>query len=504
MSILRFIPLFLALFLIGCSTTKPTPESTVRMSPMPTYLVGRDLPEELIALERAGDITAAEAWIDARIRDGADPGDPLVIERERLRRLRRDYRQTPDQLLARLQQDIPDLAMADIDRWREAGLIQWVEIDGDLLYFRKEPSNLYRLSEEARRLRDEAAERAATGPEGDPNTRQTDSFDLHEEVERFLALAKGTGKTNVGEIRIHCTHTVTVDPGAVPEGETIRCWIPYPQEYERQRNVELIATNPPGGVLAPNGHPMRTVYMEMPAPAETESAVFSVEYAYSISAFVPDLNPGTVTEIDRSNSVYTEFTESRPPHVDLTPEVRALAAEIVGDETNPLLKAEKIFHWMDENIRYCSEMEYSTFSSITDKVMTERKGDCGIHVLMFVALCRAAGVPARWQSGWAMRPGGENLHDWAEFYVEPWGWLPADPSYGLRKHANPAVREFFFGHIDPFRLIANLDYERQFQPAKTHWRSDNIDNQRGEVEWKGGNLFYDHWSYKMEAKYEGL
>jgi nicotinamidase-related amidase len=47
-------------------------------------------------------------------------------------------------------------------------------------------------------------------------------------------------------------------------------------------------------------------------------------------------------------------------------------------------------------------------------------------------LCRAAGVPARWQSGWQTKPGDWNMHDWSEFYVEPWGWLPADASYGVR------------------------------------------------------------------------
>ena len=157
---------------------------------------------------------------------------------------------------------------------------------------------------------------------------------------------------------------------------------------------------------------------------------------------------------------------------------------------------------MDANVRYCSEMEYSLFTGITDKAMNQRAGDCGIHALMFIALCRASGIPARWQSGWAMRPGSENMHDWAEFYVEPYGWLPADPSFGLRKHDNPRVHEFYIGHTDPFRMIANLDYESEFTPAKKHWRSDNIDNQRGEVEWSGGNLYYDQWDYKMEAEYE--
>jgi len=32
-------------------------------------------------------------------------------------------------------------------------------------------------------------------------------------------------------------------------------------------------------------------------------------------------------------------------------------------------------------------------------------------------------------------------------------------------------------------------------PAKQSFRSDNVDSQRGEVEWSGGNLYYDQWHY---------
>src|SRR5690606_6258968 len=169
--------------------------------------------------------------------------------------------------------------------------------------------------------------------------------------------------------------------------------------------------------------------------------------------------------------IVAQYTQSQPPHVDLTPELRQLAATIVGDETNPYLKAQRIFQWIDSNVRYVSELEYSVATSITDRVLSAREGDCGMHVLIFVALCRAVGVPARWQSGWAMRPGSENLHDWAEFYIAPYGWVPADPSYGLRNHDDPRVKNYFFCQIDAFRMIANLDFGTELNPAKKYWRS---------------------------------
>ena len=47
-----------------------------------------------------------------------------------------------------------------------------------------------------------------------------------------------------------------------------------------------------------------------------------------------------------------------------------------------------------------------------------------MQAMLFITMCRCAGVPARWQSGWETKPVGSSQHDWAEFYVEPWGWLP--------------------------------------------------------------------------------
>ena len=194
--------------------------------------------------------------------------------------------------------------------------------------------------------------------------------------------------------------------------------------------------------------------------------------------------------------------ESRPPHLELTPDVRALAASIVGEATDPVEKARRIWLWMDANIGYSSEMEYAIMPRIVEKIVVTRRGDCGVQALMFIALCRASGVPARWQSGWVTRPGGWNMHDWAEFWAgDTLGWVPADPSAGVRSTAkDDAVKYFFFGGIDAYRMIANLDYGHPFDPPKQHWASDPVDNQRGEVEWSGGNLYYDAWDYDVKAE----
>ena len=53
-----------------------------------------------------------------------------------------------------------------------------------------------------------------------------------------------------------------------------------------------------------------------------------------------------------------------------------------------------------------------------------------------------------------------------------------------------------------FQMLATvfiaLTWGTQFEPAKKHFRSDNVDSQRGEAEWRGGNLYFDQFDYDFE------
>ena len=95
------------------------------------------------------------------------------------------------------------------------------------------------------------------------------------------------------------------------------------------------------------------------------------------------------------------------------------------------------------------------------------------------------------------------MHDWCEFYVAPWGWLPCDatcPPYGLQQNSDPAIRDFYFGHVDSYRMIVNRDYGRELSPPKQSLRSEPLDFQRGEVEIDGKNLYFPGWTYDIQVE----
>jgi hypothetical protein len=93
------------------------------------------------------------------------------------------------------------------------------------------------------------------------------------------------------------------------------------------------------------------------------------------------------------------------------------------------------------------------------------------------------------------------LHDWAEVYYEGIGWVPVDISFKLIDSYNEKIKEFYLNGIDSYRLIVNDDFAKELYPKKKYYRSEPYDFQRGELEWEGGNLYFDQWSYSMEVEY---
>ncbi len=465
--------------------------------PWPATPVARTDPADRLSDARqamqAGRFTEAEEILRPALRDPDGPvvDEPAVLL-EIMRRMRLDYNLSSDAMLAKLRTTLPDVAADDVTRWREQGVLQHRVIDGEVRYFNREPSNLFRFCAEARQRREVSREPDRAGWK----------FDLPAHLARLLASAGKGDDPEVCPVKHHVTYRLAVKPNhpCVKSGAKVRCWLPCPQGYRQQRDVRLIKTEPEGGVIAPNGHPQRTIYFEHTITDPKTPLAFQAEFEFVTSAYCPRLDLDKVEPYDRSAGLYKEYTAERAPHIVFTPAIRQVVADVGGDEPNPLARARKLFHWMDGSIRYCAEMEYSTIPSIAAKAIETRRGDCGVQGLLFITLCRAAGVPARWQSGWESKPNGWNMHDWAEFYVEPWGWLPADPSYGLQDHPDPRVREFYCGHLDAYRMIVNLDYARELSPPKTSFRSEPNDFQRGEIEIDGHNLYFNEWEWTFRVR----
>ena len=100
-------------------------------------------------------------------------------------------------------------------------------------------------------------------------------------------------------------------------------------------------------------------------------------------------------------------------------------------------------------MKYTFMPAYFILENIAEAAARSYTGDCGVFALLFVTLCRCAGIPAQWQSGLTAEPDFCGGHDWARFYIAPYGWLYADPSYGIAavRARNETRRRFFTSAI---------------------------------------------------------
>jgi transglutaminase-like putative cysteine protease len=442
------------------------------------------------ALVESGHFAEANSLIDAAAKAGdpAASGDgALAFERDRMHRILLDFSMDAAQVEARVRKQIPDLKPEEFARWDAAGLFERRPIDGQMRYFNPSGSNLFRLSKEALARRREQTP-LVDGP--------MESSNPHHREVRDAALA--SGKRFGAPRRIRVTQSLTVNADAVPAGELVRAWIPFPRAIPgQQEDLHLLSSLPAQHQVAPEAALQRTVYMEQPAAAH-QPTKFSITYELTIQGQYTAVDPARVTAL-ADPAALEEFLGERAPHIVFTPAMHEFSRRIVGSETNPARIAQKLFDAVDR-IPWAGALEYSTIANISDYALHAGHADCGQQTLLLITLLRLNGIPARWQSGMVYSEGEYwNLHDWGWLYLEPYGWLPMDVTFGRLQDPDPQIAGFYLGGLDAYRIAFNDDYGREFVPAKQHFRSETVDLQRGEVEWSGGNLYFDQWDYDFVA-----
>ena len=455
---------------------------------------GPEIVDRVAASIDSGQFEAAETAI-SRALDESDTAAGtragLRFQRERMRRILIDFSLDADDVKASVRRQIPDLTDGEFARWDDHGLFERQVIDGRLLYFNRSPSNLFRLSTEALARRSEQTS-LTDGPMETLNA-------YHREV-RKAALEEE--QSSVLPRRVKVTQSLTVDADAVPAGETVRAWIPLPRVLPgHQEDLRVLTSEPVTRDVAPESVMQRTVYFEKTAEAGQPTG-FSVSYELTVFAQYNEIDPDRV-EPGTITPALAPYVAERPPHILFNESLRLMSRQIVGDETNPWRIAQKLYAAVDE-ILWAGAREYSTITNISDYALHAGHADCGQQTLLLIALLRHNGIPARWQSGMVFSDGEYwNLHDWGLLYIEPYGWLPMDVTFG-RFGDSQELEWFYLGGLDGWRLAFNDDYGTDFTPPKQHFRSETVDSQRGEAEWEGGNLYFDQWRYGFEAEFVPL
>lgn len=132
--------------------------------------------------------------------------------------------------------------------------------------------------------------------------------------------------------------------------------------------------------------------------------------------FPPYPSPNPLPEGERKQALSpTPFIQSDHP------EIRRLALAIVGGAKDPSEKVKRLTAWVYREVR---KKPVVSVPSALD-VLQQRVGDCNEHAVLFLALARALGIPARQQAGIIYQEGRFFFHAWAQVYLG--GWVSVDP-----------------------------------------------------------------------------
>jgi transglutaminase-like putative cysteine protease len=138
------------------------------------------------------------------------------------------------------------------------------------------------------------------------------------------------------------------------------------------------------------------------------------------------------------------------------PRIQAQARQIVGRVRDPRRAAELLNDWVYRNLE--KEIAVSVPSAV--QVLESRKGDCNEHTVLYVALARALGLPARTAAGLVYVDGRFYYHAWPEVYLD--GWVAVDPTFG-QFPADAAHLRFTVGglarQVELVRLIGRIELE---------------------------------------------
>jgi transglutaminase-like putative cysteine protease len=146
---------------------------------------------------------------------------------------------------------------------------------------------------------------------------------------------------------------------------------------------------------------------------------------------ITDKVPFPIYNVNASLTEYVKPTDI----IDISPEIRDVSASL-SQESSDLFEVEYLFaEYVRKNIQYDLGSLTADVTQKSSWVLNNKVGVCDELTNLFISLNRAAGIPARFVSGYAyteLDAFKTNWvpHAWAEVYFPEYGWVSYDVTYG--------------------------------------------------------------------------
>lgn len=239
-------------------------------------------------------------------------------------------------------------------------------------------------------------------------------------------------------------------------GQTARVWLPVPPANEDQR-VTLLDRKTPGRARETREQEYGNSILYVEAMADAQGEI-RISNTYRVMR-------NTIRADAREAAANRRFLQpDRRVPIDGKP-LTLLSGKNLP--TDPAEKARAIYDLVLHHMRYSKE---GTGWGQGDAVWAcdSRFGNCSDFHSLFISLARAQKIPARFEMGFPLPAArGEGTiagyHCWARFHLADKGWIPIDISEASKQ---PAKKDFFFGTLDPDRIVLSLGRDITLEPQQ--------------------------------------
>jgi transglutaminase-like putative cysteine protease len=160
------------------------------------------------------------------------------------------------------------------------------------------------------------------------------------------------------------------------------------------------------------------------------------------------------------------------------PEIQRLAQGL--SEKDPLKSLQIIYQLVLDTLSYEGEMQQELGAS---GALAEGRGDCTEYADLLIALCRAAGIPARTVSGLALKKNMANPnHHWAEVWLPTYGWIPVDPTTDVFR--NRPIGPDLLAPSQHYLYLARTRWDKICKSSNNRWVASGKVHASYQYEWK--------------------
>jgi len=286
------------------------------------------------------------------------------------------------------------------------------------------------------------------------------------------------GSAYTAPVKSHSgTISMTVDLSSHGAEDTAELWIPYPVSDKDQEitDVKVSGDYATSAVYTDSTYSTPMLYARWDKGAASRKLTFS--FQATRNELIRRDFPAKEAAWDPADyALYLQATKLGT----IDGEVGKLAVKITAGKKTILEKAKAVYDWTCENT-YRDPKTRGCGAGDVCALLTNPGGKCADIHSVFVALARAAGVPAREVFG--IRMGKKDREDvtswqhcWAEFYLPGYGWVPVDAAdvrkamltenLKLNDAKTADYRAYFWGGIDPYRVKLSIGRDLTLNPPQ--------------------------------------